>query len=99
MVCLLIQLQTEGAVKTAIRGFWIGLCETIYFFPIAPQTLKGAIIFASDLLRSMAPLPDDLELSFVRASSYGAGTSSTGKVKLPYDDAKPNGRHVILVRA
>src|ERR1043166_9851353 len=41
--------------------------------------LKGATVFAADLLRSLN-IPAELE--FVRASSYPTGTSSKGRLKL-----------------
>src|SRR3982075_4648448 len=41
--------------------------------------LKGATVFAADLLRSLS-IPAELE--FVSAASYGSGTSSSGRVKL-----------------
>jgi hypoxanthine phosphoribosyltransferase len=57
--------------------------------------LKGATIFAADLLRSLS-IPAELE--FVRASSYGSGTSSSGKLKLAHMVEGPLvGRHVLLV--
>jgi hypoxanthine phosphoribosyltransferase len=57
--------------------------------------LKGAAVFASDLLRALS-IPAELE--FVRASSYGAGTSSSGKVKFAHMVEGPlTGRHVLLV--
>lgn len=57
--------------------------------------LKGATVFASDLLRSLS-IPAELE--FVRASSYGAGTSSSGRLKLAHMvDGPLIGRHVLLV--
>jgi hypoxanthine phosphoribosyltransferase len=42
--------------------------------------LKGATVFAADLLRSLT-IPAELE--FVRAASYGSGTSP-GKLKLAH---------------
>ncbi|HEX6488983.1 MAG TPA: hypoxanthine phosphoribosyltransferase [Candidatus Dormibacteraeota bacterium] len=57
--------------------------------------LKGAAVFASDLLRSLG-IPAELE--FVRASSYGSGTSSSGRVKFAHLVEGPlTGRHVLLV--
>lgn len=57
--------------------------------------LKGATVFAADLLRSLS-IPAELE--FVRASSYGAGTSSSGKVKFAHMvDGPLTGRHLLLV--
>jgi hypoxanthine phosphoribosyltransferase len=57
--------------------------------------LKGAAVFASDLLRSLG-IPAELE--FVRASSYGSGTRSSGRVKLAHMVEGPlTGRHLLLV--
>src|SRR6202158_4237343 len=57
--------------------------------------LKGATVFAADLLRSLS-IPAELE--FVRASSYHGGTSSTGRLQLaPMVDGPLVGRHVLLV--
>jgi hypoxanthine phosphoribosyltransferase len=57
--------------------------------------LKGATVFAADLLRSLS-IP--AELDFVRASSYPAGTASNGHLKLAHMVEGPLvGRHVLLV--
>jgi hypoxanthine phosphoribosyltransferase len=57
--------------------------------------LKGATVFAADLLRSLS-IP--AELDFVRASSYPTGTSSNGQLKLAHMVEGPLvGRHVLLV--
>ncbi|TMB44319.1 MAG: hypoxanthine phosphoribosyltransferase [Chloroflexi bacterium] len=57
--------------------------------------LKGATVFAADLLRSLS-IPAELE--FVRASSYPTGTSSNGHLKLAHMVEGPLvGRHVLLV--
>jgi hypoxanthine phosphoribosyltransferase len=57
--------------------------------------LKGATVFAADLLRSLS-VPAELE--FVRAASYGGGTASSGRVKLAHMvDGTFADRHVLLV--
>jgi hypoxanthine phosphoribosyltransferase len=57
--------------------------------------LKGAAVFAADLLRTLS-IPAELE--FVRASSYGSTTASSGKVKLAHMVEGPlTGRHILLV--
>ena len=57
--------------------------------------LKGATVFAADLLRSLT-VPAELE--FVRAASYGGGTSSDGRpLRLAHMvDGTLTGRHVLL---
>src|SRR5215471_1947761 len=57
--------------------------------------LKGATVFAADLLRSLS-IPAELE--FVRAASYGAGTRTSGRVKIAHMvEGQLAGRHVLLV--
>jgi hypoxanthine phosphoribosyltransferase len=57
--------------------------------------LKGATVFAADLLRSLT-IPAELE--FVRASSYHGGTTSSGRLQLAHMvDGPLIGRHVLLV--
>ena len=57
--------------------------------------LKGATVFAADLLRSLK-IPAELE--FVRASSYHGGTTSSGRLQLAHMvDGPLVGRHVLLV--
>jgi hypoxanthine phosphoribosyltransferase len=56
--------------------------------------LKGATVFAADLLRSLS-IPAELE--FVRAASYGSGTSP-GALRLAHMvDGPLVGRHVLIV--
>ena len=54
----------------------------------------------ADLVRAIDPVPEGLQMEFVRASSYGAGTVSSGKVALDASMAGTDlrGRHVLLVR-
>ncbi len=57
--------------------------------------LKGSFIFLSDLVRH---IDRRLHVDFIVASSYGAGTTSSGDVKLLYDPTAPiDGRHIVLV--
>lgn len=57
--------------------------------------LKGSFIFVADLVREI-DLP--LHVDFLVASSYGAGTVSSGDVRLVYDpEAELAGKHVLLV--
>jgi len=57
--------------------------------------LKGSFIFLSDLVREITR---PLHVDFLVASSYGSGTTSSGRVQLLYDpNAEFAGKHVILV--
>jgi hypoxanthine phosphoribosyltransferase len=58
-------------------------------------TLKGAMLFASDLIR-MLKIP--ILIDFVRVASYGGGTKSSGSVKLIKDIESPiQNKHVLIL--
>lgn len=63
---------------------------------VAVCVLKGAFIFFSDLVRALRnPL---LELDFVRLSSYGRQTESSGYVRFNKDiEVDIRGKHVLIV--
>ena len=57
--------------------------------------LKGAMVFMSDLMRT---IDLNLTIDFIAVSSYGKGTNSTGEVKIVKDLDEPlEGRDIILV--
>jgi hypoxanthine phosphoribosyltransferase len=57
--------------------------------------LKGSFLFLADLVREVR-LP--IQVDFMVASSYGAGTSSSGEVRLLYEPASGlDGRSILLV--
>jgi len=57
--------------------------------------LQGAIPFVADLMRA---LPIDLTVDFLRASSYGSATTSSGTVRLVADlSVDIADRHVLVV--
>lgn len=57
--------------------------------------LNGSFMFTADLVRA---IKTSHEIDFISVSSYGAGTSSTGQVKLELDLRKSiEGRHVLLI--
>lgn len=63
--------------------------------PLVVGILQGSFIFLADLVRAIE-LP--LQLEFMSVSSYGAGSSSSGQVKIRLDVAEDiAGRDVILV--
>ncbi len=63
--------------------------------PILVGVLQGAFLFMADLVRAV---PIDLTTDFIGVSSYGAGTTSSGVVRLTTDLSLPiDGRDVLIV--
>ncbi len=63
--------------------------------PLLIGILKGSFIFLADLVRSI-DMP--LQIDFVRLSSYGSGTESSGKIKVVSRLSRSvRNRHVIVV--
>lgn len=62
---------------------------------LAVSILRGAVIFAADLVRE---IQGPVELDFLAVSSYGASSTSSGVVRLLKDlDEDIEGRDVLLV--
>lgn len=63
--------------------------------PLMVCVLKGSVVFFADLIRNMEC---PVEIGFLRASSYGSGTESCGKVRITGGAAlEIEGRDVVLV--
>lgn len=63
-------------------------------------TLKGAVFFLADLAREITRHREtaELQLEFIKASSYGSSSVSSGEVKIDFAPKKElTGRHLILV--
>lgn len=57
--------------------------------------LRGSVVFFSDLMRCIK-IP--MEIDFMAVSSYGAGSSSTGSVKIKYDmQEEIRGKHLLII--
>ena len=58
--------------------------------------LKGAFVFMADLLRQIKGV--NVQLDFIRISSYGTSTESSGEVQVVMDmNIDVKGRHVLVV--
>jgi hypoxanthine phosphoribosyltransferase len=63
--------------------------------PVLVGVLKGAFVFLADLVRE---LRFPLQCDFVKLSSYGGSTETSGQVRLELDTSIPlAGRHVLVV--
>lgn len=59
------------------------------------SVLKGAFVFMADFVRSV---PLNLHIDFMSASSYGSGTSSSGKLNIRMDlKADVKGKDVLII--
>jgi hypoxanthine phosphoribosyltransferase len=69
----------------------LGPDEEVY----AVVTLKGALFFAADLLRHVT-VP--IKVDFVRLTSYGGGTKSSGTVRILKDiETTPTDQHILVL--
>lgn len=90
---------TYSADVIAARVAEMGI-EITKFYPAGEDLLllgllKGSFIFMADIVRQIAR---PLHVDFLVASSYGAGTVSSGDLRLLYDpEANLENRHVLLV--
>lgn len=65
-------------------------------FDVILSALTGSYMFTADISRRMAR--PDLKIAFIRASSYGNQTESSGKVKISGLETKDiKGKHVLII--
>lgn len=86
----------EGTIAARVRELGREITEC---FPegdlLVLGLLKGSFIFLGDLVRQ---IERPLQVDFLVASSYGAGTVSSGSVRLLYDpETRLEGKHILLV--
>jgi len=87
---------TEEQIHKRVRELGIQLsAEYADKNPVLVGVLKGSFVFLSDLIRAMTI---HCQVEFVACSSYGAGTETSGQVKLTKDlGTDITGRHVLIV--
>lgn len=67
-------------------------------YALVVAVLKGSFVFTADLIRALSRHGVDWPMDFITLSSYGAGTASSGEVRLTRDlDEDVRGRDVLLV--
>lgn len=87
---------SEDEIREVVRRLGREISE-IYCgeVPILIGVLRGAFVFLADLVRE---LKIECEIDFVRASSYGSGTKTSGRVQILKDiETDVRGRHVVVV--
>src|SRR5262245_22543579 len=88
-------LFTAAQIQERVREMGLELARSLGSrSPLFVGVLKGACMFQCDLARAT---PIDLEMDFLAVASYGAGTVSSGVVRLVMDlRTDIAGRHVVL---
>jgi hypoxanthine phosphoribosyltransferase len=65
--------------------------------PVVIGVMKGAFCFLADIVRNIN-IPSGVQMEFVRLSSYGSATESSGKVQAPYLDLPDIlNRHILVI--
>ena len=83
-----------GRVDSLAREIATALPKNVLIVSI----LKGSFVFVADLIRALSKNGRDWPMDFMSLSSYGAGTSSSGKVKVVRDIAESvTGRTILLI--
>lgn len=93
---VLKKLLSEASIRSAVARLAMDLRRDYKDKnPLLIGILKGSFVFMADLIRIM-DIP--LEVDFVRLSSYGSGTESSGKVRVTGKYfTRIRNRHVIVV--
>lgn len=89
-------LITPEAIRTRVTALGAQITDDYRDDPpLLVGVLKGAMVFMSDLCRSIA-LPVDVD--FMAVSSYGSATRTSGVVRIVKDlDAELTGRRVLVI--
>lgn len=89
-------LLTEEQIAEKVKELGITLTEEYKDKnPLVICVLRGAVVFMADIIRHMNIR---CEMDFMAVSSYGAGTESSGSVKILKDlDTSVQNRHVLIV--
>lgn len=90
--CLIARAEIDRRVAELARQISADYAGKL---PLVVGVLKGAWVFMADLVRQ---LTTPVRCDFVKLSSYGAGTQSSGQVRLDLDVSCPvAGQHVLVL--
>ncbi len=93
----LVPLYTKEAIAARVAALGRQIAEDFRGEPmVAVCVLRGAFMFFADLVRAIDK--NDIYVDFIRIASYGAGTESSGRVRLLMDvSADIEGKNVLVV--
>lgn len=91
-------LYDERTIAGRIKELSAEIAAAGYENLLVVAILKGSFVFAADLIRALHLANLAPEIEFIHLSSYGAGTQSSGKVKVVRDvESDVSGRDVLLI--
>ena len=91
-------LYSEAAIADKVEEIAAAVVRTAPRDLLVIAILKGSFMFAADLLRALHRQGLSPQVEFMMLSSYGAGTVSSGTVRIIRDiDTDVAGRDVLLV--
>ncbi|MEP3045374.1 MAG: hypoxanthine phosphoribosyltransferase [Roseibium sp.] len=94
----ILTLYDEDVIADRVASLAQEITETKPQNLLVVAVLKGSFIFAADLVRAMHRVGLEPEMEFMHLSSYGAGTESSGNIRILRDvESEVNDRDIILV--
>ena len=91
-------LYDEDAIAERVEAIAHALAKARTERLLVVAVLKGSFVFAADLIRAMHRAGMAPEMEFIHLSSYGAGTKSSGEIRVLRDiESDVAGRDVLLV--
>ncbi|WP_350335495.1 hypoxanthine phosphoribosyltransferase [Coralliovum pocilloporae] len=91
-------LYDEDTLAGCVKTLAGKISEAGYENLLVISVLKGSFIFAADLIRALHYAGLAPEVEFISLSSYGAGTTSSGTVRVVRDiESDVAGRDVLLI--
>lgn len=91
-------LYDETALSDCVTRLAQDIAKGNYENLLVISVLKGSFIFAADLIRALHYAGLTPEVEFISLSSYGAGTTSSGTVRVVRDiESDVAGRDILLI--
>ncbi|SJZ34812.1 hypoxanthine phosphoribosyltransferase [Enhydrobacter aerosaccus] len=76
---------SAAEIATRVEDMAADLSQKLPPDTLVVSVLKGSFVFAADLIRALSRAGADWAMDFITLSSYGAGTQSSGQVRVVRD--------------
>lgn len=89
---------SAAEISTRVDALAVDIAAKLPADVLIVAVLKGSFVFTADLIRALSRHGVDWPMDFITLSSYGAGTASSGTVRLTRDvNEDVAGRAVLLI--